>query len=90
MKKVNPRRKPVSQADIEKIRKITMAQSLATVEAVFLTVLMDKFGLEDRINEIWTEVNKLSDEIKEGRVSLKDLRDVLSEEYGIEIMGDLK
>lgn len=88
-KKVNPRKKPVSYADVEKAKKKITAEALMTVEAIVFTVLMDKFGMEDHIREIWEEVNKLSDEVAEGRVSLWDLREVLEEEYQISLTGVL-
>lgn len=34
---------------------------------------------------VWREINKLSEEIAERRVSVADLRAVLREEYGIEV-----
>ena len=83
MKKVNPRRKPATLADVLKAERI----AIATAEAIFLTVMMDKFGMEDRVSDIWREVNKLSGEIKDGRVSLQDLFEVLETEYGINITG---
>lgn len=89
MKKVNPRNKPASFADIERAKKKSTAQALVTCEAIFLTVLLDKFGMEDQLTEVWKAVNKLSSEISEGRVSLNDLINVLEDEYGVEITKDL-
>ena len=82
-KKVNPRNRPVSQADMikaeEKACKLAMA--------IFLTVMKDKFGFDnDDIVRAWDEWDKLSEEIKEGRVKLKDLTDVLAEEYDIKLV----
>ena len=53
--------------------------------AIFLTVLADKFGGEDIIPAVWNEIVKLSEEVKERRVSLADLRRTLREEYGVEV-----
>ena len=79
-KKVNPRRKPVSQADVSKAQ--DRACNLAMV--ILLTVLLDKFGFtNDDIARAWVEWNKLSEEIKENRVKFKDLKDVLDNEYNI-------
>ena len=85
MKKVNPRRKPATMADVQRAKVETMMQSIAMVEAIFLTVLVDKFGFEDKIEDFWKETNKLSDELKQGYVSYADLIHVLNEEYGIDI-----
>lgn len=89
-KKSNPNRVPVSQKDVERAKKIERGRALVTTEAVFLTVMMDKFGFEDKIRDVWREVNKLSEEVKEGRVSLFDLIQVLEDEYGIEISKQLE
>ena len=79
-KKTNPRRKPVSQADIYKAQEMACHLSLA----IFLSVLVDKFNFSnDDIVRAWKEWDKLSEEIKEGRVNLKDLVTVLEEEYHI-------
>lgn len=53
--------------------------------AIFLTVICDKFAGADWVDEIWQHCNKLSAEIKEGRVNLFDLRNTLEEDYGIEL-----
>ena len=82
-KKVNPRNRPVSQADL--INAEERACHLAM--AIFLTVMKDKFGFDnDDIVRAWDEWDKLSEEIKEGRVKLKDLTDVLAEEYDIKLV----
>ena len=55
--------------------------------AIFLTVMKDKMGASnDEIVNAWNEWDKLSEEIKEGRVKLKDLTDVLAEEYDIKLV----
>ena len=82
-KKVNPRRIPASQADIVKAQE----KACHLAMAIFLTVMKDKFGFDnDDIVRAWDEWDKLSEEIKEGRVSLKDLTDVLNEEYDIKLV----
>lgn len=50
-----------------------------------LTVLADKFDMSERIPDVWREVNKLSEELKESRVSIADLRHVLLTEYNVEV-----
>ena len=90
MNKVNPRKKPATLADVEKAKRYATEQALITCEAIFLTVLLDRFGMEDQLKEVWAAVNKLSEEIKEGRVSIHDLVQVLRDEYGVEISGGKK
>ena len=53
----------------------------------FHIFMKDKFGFDnDDIVRAWDEWDKLSEEIKEGRVKLKDLTDVLTEEYDIKLV----
>lgn len=82
-KKVNPRNRPVSQADLMKAEE----RACHLAMAIFLTVMKDDFGFDnDAIVTAWNRWDKLSEEIKEGRVKLKDLTDVLAEEYDIKLI----
>ena len=82
-KKVNPRNRPVSQADLIKAEE----RACHLAMAIFLTVMKDDFGFDnDAIVLAWNRWDKLPEEIKEGRVKLKDLTDVLAEEYDINLV----
>lgn len=72
-------------AEIRKAEDKAREEGLSLAMALMLTVLLDKFGAEDHIEDVWHEVEKLSEEVKEGRVNLNDLRNVLRKEYGIGI-----
>lgn len=82
-KKINPRRRPLSEADVIKIQD----NAVHLAFAIFLTVLKDKFGFSnDDIVKAWYEADKLSEEVlKDGLVKLKDLVDMLKEEYKIDL-----
>lgn len=82
-KKVNPRRRPLSEADIPRIQ--DNAIHLAFV--IFVPVLKDKFSFSnDEIVRAWVEADKLSEEVlKDGLVKLKDLMEVLHTEYHIDV-----
>ena len=41
--------------------------------------------MHEQMNEQWKEVNKLTEEIKENRVTIVDLVEAFEDEYGIEI-----
>lgn len=84
MAKTNPRRQPATQADVDRAWKDGMLKGIDNAIIIFLSVLVDKFNGADHIADVWQEINKLSEEIKEGRVSFADLKTVLKEEYGIE------
>ena len=64
--------------------KANMAGSNLAV-VLMLSVLLDKFGMEDQIKDVWAAWIKLSEEVLEGRVKLHELRNVLRKEYGIRI-----
>lgn len=83
-KKVNPRHRPVSQADVEKAKKAAQKQAVDIVWAIFFTVMRDKEGYgAKRLKRVWHAVNELSDGISQGYVSVKDLMRTLEEEAGI-------
>lgn len=85
MKKVNPRRRPATWADVERAKSEASDKAIILAMCIFLTVLVDKFNGADYIQDVWKAVNKLSEEITEGRVNISDLKHVLLEEYGIEV-----
>ena len=85
-KKVNPCRRPATQADVRKAVRANTDETVSLTQAIFFTVLRDKEGYDDEhLRAFWEHVKNLSDEIIEGRVSLTDLRYVLREEAGIYI-----
>lgn len=85
-KKINPRKRPASMADVEKSKKDATGEAISLSIALFLTVMVDKYGFDaDTLKSVWNDINKLSQEVSEGRVNLHDLKQVLIEEYGIEL-----
>lgn len=81
--KTNPRRRPASGEDVTRAWKKGVLDGCSNASAIFLTVLVDKFGGEDQVQDVWKEIVKLSEEVKERRVSVADLRTTLREEYGV-------
>lgn len=85
-KKINPRRRPATQADVERARDSAVKEAVKCSMAIFFTVLLDKEGADvDILKRVWREVNDLSESVKEGYVSLDDLRRVLKDEYDVEL-----
>ena len=85
-KKINPRRRPATAADVKKAAKTGVEEAVSATQAIFFTVLRDKKGYDnDELQDFWDEVKVLSEEILEKRVSISDLRYVLREEAGIYI-----
>ena len=82
-KKVNPRRKPLSWADANKIRD----ESIHLAMALFLMILKDDFDFSiEQIQYAWNWLDKLSREAAEGRINLWDIVGVLHDEYGVDLM----
>lgn len=82
-KRVNPRRKPATQADVEKAKRQAQTHAINMAWAVFFTALRDKerFGYK-RLRRVWDEVNYISDSIDKGYVKFDDLVNELAK-YGI-------
>lgn len=82
-KKVNPRRKPATYADICIAKKQAQEKAIELTWSIFFTVLCDKegFGIED-LQRVWAECEDLSDSIAKGYCTVKDLRQILKEEQG--------
>lgn len=83
--KINPRRRPKTEADVNRAWEQGVLDGVTNACAIFMTVLVDKFDGGPYIPDVWREINKLSEEIKERRVSVADLRHTLLEEYGISV-----
>lgn len=84
--KTNPRRRPATQADVERARDEAVTETVRFCMTIFFTVLLDKFAAsKEDLQRVWDEVNDLSDSVKKKYVSLKDLKTVLVEEYDIHL-----
>lgn len=85
----SPRSIPRTQQDVDRAFERGYADGIedgvASASVILMTVLADKFGGGPYLPDVWRAVEKLSEEIREGRVSLADLRAVLLEEYSIRI-----
>jgi hypothetical protein len=79
-KKVNPRRKPATLADVNKAKKEAMDIAITSAWAILFTALRDKEGFGYiRLRRVWDEVNYLSDSIGKGYVNIDDLIEELRE-----------
>lgn len=84
MKKVNPRRRPCSEADLNRAKNKAVEDAIQFVKTIFFTVLLDKYGWnKEQLAEFRDRYVGLSDEIEESRISYADLRQVLKAEYEI-------
>lgn len=83
-RKTNPRHIPRTQADCEREYLRGLGDGVHLSRVIMLSVLLDKYGARDYIVDIWHDVEKLSIECKERRVSVYDLERVLLDEYDID------
>lgn len=85
-RRVNPRRKPASEADVKRAKTDATDKSVRLAIVIFLTVLTDDFNFDhEQIQLAYARMNKLSQEIAEHRINLYDLLTVLSDEYGVDL-----
>lgn len=86
-KKVNPRRKPCTEAEANK--KADEAFYLAIALMMDSVIETEKFN-DDEIIALWDRINYKSDSVAKGYVSLRDIVESLEAEYGITIGGAVK
>ncbi len=86
--KVNPNRRPATQADVEKAKREASSEAIDAAWAIFFTALRDKEGFgPKRLRRVWDEVNAVSESISKGYVDVRDLMDTLRDEAGIVLNG---
>lgn len=79
-KRVNPRRRPATLADVNKAKKEAMDIAITFAWAILFTALRDKEGFGYiRLRRVWDEVNYISDSIDKGYIDVDDLVNELKE-----------
>lgn len=83
----NPPNLPLWKVEkmIKKAKEDATNQAVSLALVLMFTVLLDKYGADDYIQDIYRDFNKLAEEVLEGRVKLHELRNVLRKEYEIGI-----
>lgn len=83
-KKTNPRRQPVTMAEVKRAKTDAEDRALRAAWSIFFTVLRDKEGLTlDDLRRVWGEVEDLSESIAKGYCTVSDLREILKLEEGV-------
>lgn len=82
-KKVNPRRKPATMADVKRAKQEATSELMSFVWSIFFTVLRDKenYSLED-LRRVWAGVEDLTDSITKGYCTVADIKHILKIEEG--------
>ena len=66
-KKVNPRRRPATQADVQRAKQKGQEEAVKLAWSILFTVLRDKEGYDlEGLQRVWKEVDDLSDSITKG------------------------
>lgn len=90
-KKINPYRRPMSQADLIRAKKDATKIAVEHAWSIFFMVLRDKEGYTiDDLVRVWNEIEDLSDSINRGYCTVTDLKHILKEEAGAVIKGEVK
>lgn len=83
-KKKSHRSIPASRADVDKDRRMAKEEAADAAIAIMMTALMDKMGwTTEQVLELWGHFQEVSESIREGRITVPDLKDVLKQEAGI-------
>ena len=86
MRKINPRRKPLSQADYRQAKKKAEDTALNIALAIILTALFDGgFLTPEQMRPAWEYVNYKADSVARGYVKAEDMIQSLADEYDIYI-----
>lgn len=89
---VSKKRKPkksnspivIRQSDVKRLHREVVREAAVLSMAVFFTVLRDKEGYgSKRLSRMMANVDKLMEEVDEGRVNIYDLKKSLEEENRI-------
>lgn len=90
-RKLNPRRKVLTEAGINRALDKSTKDCVSFCWAVMFTVLLDKHNLSvEELQRLWQEVENLSDSITQGYVNVSDLKRTLHDEYNINLVGGTK
>lgn len=72
---------------MKRAKQAVMQEAVQYAFAVVFTVLADKHGYAvEQMAQIWRETEALSHAIKEGYVSIADLKNTLKREYGVNLV----
>lgn len=86
MKKINPRKKPLSQADYNRAKKKAEDTALNVALAIILSALLDgKFLTPEQMRPAWEYVNYKADSVARGYANANDMIQALEDEYDIYI-----
>lgn len=85
-KKVNPRRQPVTKADLNKAKNKATTDAMRRIIYLMLYILIDKHNApEEDILQLAEEFNYYADSVDRGYITWDDVEQVVVDEYGVEL-----
>lgn len=85
-KKINPRRRPATQADVEKAKNLASSEAIRKILYLVLYILIDKHDApKEDIHQLADEVNYYADSISRGYITWKDVERVVRDEYEVQL-----
>ena len=86
-KKVNPKKKPVTQADLKKAKNAAVDEAVKFCWVIYMTAMRDKEGYDNEaLHRLWGHISALSDSVAKGYVSVSDLANTLKVEAEMELI----
>lgn len=88
-KKINPRRRPASQADVKKAKDEAVSKAIVLAKALTFTALLDLGFLKtpEEVRAAWDKTKYLADSVNQGYCSIQDMYDTLIADYGVDLEG---
>lgn len=87
MKKTNPRRKPATQADVEKAKRDATSEAIRRTFYLAFYILIDKHDApKEEILQLADEINYYADSITRGYVTWRDIEKVVVEDFGVTVV----
>ena len=85
-RKINPRRKPCTQADVDRARSEAFAETADYMLTAMIWCLSDDMGVSDEfLQTLSCRFDSLNESITRGNIRLEDIRKALKEEHDWEI-----
>lgn len=84
-KKINPRRKPATEEDVNRAWKEGAIEGLRLMEAIVMRVMIDKFPDQD-LTVFWETLTMYTRQWADGKLSAADIRESLKTEDNIHLL----
>lgn len=91
-KKVNPRRRPASQADVEKAKSEAVCKAIVLAKALTFTAMLDLGFLKtpEEVKAAWDKTKYLADSVNKGYCSIQDMYNTLIDDYNVDLEDGVK